>query len=650
MARPIVLSNGELQVGLNDFGLVHDFYFPYVGLENHSAGTRLRHKVGLWISGQMSWLDEDQGWFFSFAYPHRALIGHIIARNEQLGIILEFDDAVDAHVSAFMRNIHVINTRTEARDIKLFMHQAFVIGDSRSNTDTAQYLPDSDALLHYRGRRAFIISGTHNDGPFDQHSIGLFGIEGHEGTFRDAEDGQLSGSNVEHGRVDSVIRFSLTIPAQSSARVHYWIAAGKSTREALYVHKQIKESGIDARLHDTATWWEKWLEPAAALAAKLPKQHQETFLDSVMVIKSQIDKHGAVIASTDTSMLNYSRDTYAYAWPRDGAYVMWPLIRMGYKNEPYHFFDFCKRGMHAGGYLMHKYRTDGALGSSWHPYVQPDGSFTAPIQEDETALVLYVFAQFYQLHHDDTLLKDFYESMVVPMADFLTDHIEPLTGLPRPSYDLWEEVFLTTTYTVATVYGALIAASELASAAKDDDNAVKWRSLANDIQAAAHKHLFNEERQAFYKGLIVEHGEITKDDTIDTSSTFGAFLYGLFAADSKELVAAVQTTQKVFGATEPRKGLPRYENDNYRRIDPSQHGNWWFITSLWLAQFQLVNGESDNALQIIDWLQTLALPTGMFSEQIDPITSRQISPAPLTWSQAEYVSTLLDVLSNGVDA
>lgn len=66
--------------------------------------------------------------------------------------------------------------------------------------------------------------------------------------------------------------------------------------------------------------------------------------------------------------------------------------------------------------------------------------------------------------------------MVVPMADFLADYIEPVTGLPRPSYDLWEEVFLTTSYTVSTVYGALIAASELASAAKDDDNAVKWRS------------------------------------------------------------------------------------------------------------------------------------------------------------------------------
>lgn len=132
------------------------------------------------------------------------------------------------------------------------MHQAFAIGDSRSNTDTAQYLPDSDAILHYRGRRAFVISGYHGDDPFDQYSVGLFEIEGHEGSYRDADDGELSGNNVEHGRVDSILRFKLNVAARSSERVHYWIAAGMSTREALYIHKQMKHDGLAKRLHGTA--------------------------------------------------------------------------------------------------------------------------------------------------------------------------------------------------------------------------------------------------------------------------------------------------------------------------------------------------------------------------------------------------------------
>jgi len=643
MARPIVLSNGELHVGLNKFGMVHDFYFPYVGLENHSAGQYLRHRVGVWVEGTISWLDGDDNWSFTFGYPHSGLIGHIVATNEHLGILLEFDDTVDARISAFLRNIHVINLFDKPRDIRLFMHQAFVIADSRSNTDTGQYLPDSNAILHYRGRRAFIVSGLYNNLPFDQHSIGLFGIEGHEGTYRDADDGELSNSNVEHGRVDSTIRFRLEIDALSSVRVHYWIAAGTSRREALYVHKQVLDDGLPARLHATTDWWYKWMQPARLVAEKIVPEHRENFLRSVMIIKSQIDKRGAVIASTDTAMLNYSRDAYAYCWPRDGAFVLWPLIRMGYTDEAYRFFEFCKRGLHPNGHLMHKYRADGALGSSWHPYVHDD-VVAPPIQEDETALVLFVFAQYYQMHPDQSLIKDFYSSMVQPMADFLVDYVDPLTSLPKPSYDLWEQVFLTTTYTTSVVHAALLAASELADAAEDSDNAVKWRAAAGDILSAAHKHLYNEERKSFYKGLIVKNGEIIKDGTVDCSSVFGSFMFGLFPSTSNEVTSAVESVKELFGVNQGAIGLPRYENDDYRRSNQDITGNWWFITSLWLAQYYIECNNNEKAMEILDWVRDSSLSTGMMSEQMDPISQEIISPAPLTWTHAEYISTLLDTI------
>jgi len=649
MARPIVLGNGELHVGINKYGLVHDFYYPYVGLENHVAGKSLRHKVGVWVDGNVSWLDEDDGWSFTFSYPHHALIGHTVAKNERVGILLEFDDVVDSTISAFMRNIHVVNMFDSDRDIRLFMHQCFAIGDSRSNTDTAQYLPENEAILHYRGRRAFVISGwsdTISQG-FDQYTVGLFGIEGHEGSYRDADDGELSFGNVEHGRVDSVLRFRLSLKAHSSARVHYWITAGTSMREALYIHKQIKEDGLLKRLHSTADWWREWIAPAEGIAKKIAPEHQETFLKSMLIIKSQIDKRGAVIASTDTTMLNYARDAYAYCWPRDGAFVLWPLIRMGYKDEAHRFFEFCKRGLHTQGYLMHKYRADGALGSSWHPYVH-DGEYALPIQEDETAMVLFVFSQFYQMNEDPRLLHEFYTSMVVPMADFMTGYIDQTTGLPRPSYDLWEEVLLTTTYTTATVYAALLAAAELAEAAQDADNAVKWRSCAEDIATAAHKHLYNHERNAFYKGLIVKDGVIIKNATIDLSSFFGAFMFGLFPIGSDELTKTFETIQRTFLEGGDAIGLPRYEYDNYRRMNDNAPPNIWFITTLWLAQYHTEIGETEAANKILDWAKNNASSTAIMSEQIDPVSGQRMSVEPLTWSHAEYVASLLDTITESV--
>lgn len=645
MARPIVLSNGELHVGINKYGLVHDFYFPYVGLENHAAGRSLRHRVGVWVEGQISWLDDQGSWQFTFRYPSNALIGHITARNDALGIILEMDDVVDATVSAFMRNVHIINMTNRPRDVRLFMHQAFDIGDARSNTDTVQYLPDNEGILHYRGRRAFIVSGQANGKPFDQYTVGLFGIEGREGTYRDADDGELSFCNVEHGRVDSTIRFKLAIDAHSSARAHYWIAAGTSTHEALFIDKQIKKDGLVARLHATAEWWNTWLQPALHVADKLAPERRDMFIKSVMIIKSQIDKRGAVIASTDTAVLNYSRDAYAYCWPRDGAYVLWPLIRMGYVDEPHRFFEFCRRALHPDGFLMHKYRADGALGSSWHPYIHEKGYVAPPIQEDETALVLFVFAQYYQMHLDARVLNEFYHSMIVPMANFMVGYVDKTTGLPKPSYDLWEENFLTSTYTTSLVYASLHAAADLAEAAHDSDSAVKWRTAGDDIATAAHKYLYNADRKAFYKGLRINGDDIEYDSTIDVSSIFGVFMYGLFAVGSDELQSSVDTLVKLFEQDQGVVGLPRYENDNYYKAGGTNRSNIWLITSLWLAQYYLEMNENDKANTLIAWVESMALSTGIMPEQISAVDASFLSVAPLTWSHAEYVATLLDTIT-----
>lgn len=637
MARPIVLSNGRMHVGLNNYGLVHDFYFPYVGFENHSAGKDLRHRIGVWCDGQLSWLDDEQ-WQFSFNFAENSLIGLTTASHDELGIKLEFRDVVDKFEHAFIRQVKVYNSFNHQRDVRVFMHQAFVIGDSRSNTDTAQYLPDNKALLHYRGHRAFVIGGR----DFDQYTIGLFGIESREGTYKDAEDGELSSNNVEHGQVDSTIRFKLSIPAESSSDFEYWIAAGESRRMVLDMHKNLSDLGVDEYFNRTARWWEKWLAPAIEISYKLPEDLRTNFVNSAMIIKSQIDSRGAIIASTDSAMLNYSRDNYSYCWPRDAALVLWPLVRMGYDKEPRRYFKFCLDNMHPSGYMDHKYRADGALGSSWHAYIHGD-IIAPPIQIDETALTIFIFHQFYEAQSDSSLLADYYEPMIKPMTDFIANYIDRKTGLPKASYDLWEEKFLSTTFTTATVYGALQSAAELAEVVSDADSVVKWRTAAEDIRAASTKHLFNNDRGGFYKGLLThEDGNIDYDDTIDSSSLYGAFMFGLFDSESNYIDRAIKTHDEIFNYSAQNPGIPRYEDDYYYRVSQSVTGNWWFITSLWRAQYFIEQGDKERAFDIVRWVKGLSLESSVMSEQINPLDNSLLSVAPLTWSHAELVSTLLD--------
>lgn len=644
MARPIVLANGSMHIGINNRGEVHDLYFPYVGMENHTIGKGLQHRIGVWVDDTFSWLESDD-WAVSFTYPHTALIGHTVARNDNLGVTLEFDDTVDSDQNAFMRSIHVVNHRPDKRQIRLFMHQAFAIGDSRSNTDTVQYLPENDAIMHYRGRRIFIISGRANSQPFDQFAMGLFGIDGREGTWRDAEDGELNSCMVEHGRVDSTLRFKLDIEPHESTRVEYWIAAGTTMRDALTVHKSLASGGMSQQFESTAAWWHKWLEPVLVVSKNLDYATKQQFIQSAMILRSHVDKRGAVIASTDSTMLNYARDAYAYSWPRDGALVLWPLIRLGYQAEPRAFFDFCRRGLHPSGYLAHKYRADGSLGSSWHPYVHANGDVAAPIQEDETALVVFMFAQFYHQNESDELLDEYYQSFIKPMAEWMAGHIDATTNLPKPTYDLWEEHYMVTSFTTAITHSALLAAADLAETVKDSDSAVNWRSVADDIQHAAGKHLYSQDRQSIIKGLRpLEDGGYEQDQTLDMSGVFGSFMYGLFAPDSREITDSIATLRQRFSQAE-NIGLPRYENDSYHRESNELASNYWHITSLWHAQYCLEVGDVDTARTIIDWVRERSLPTGVLSEQIVPSDQRITSVAPLAWSHAEYLGTILDLLS-----
>ena len=343
-------------------------------------------------------------------------------------------------------------------------------------------------------------------------------------------------------------------------------------------------------------------------------------------------------------MLNYSRDAYAYCWPRDAAYALWPLIRLGYVSEPRRFFEFARRGLHQTGYLMHKYQADGALGSSWHPYIH--GSINAPpIQEDETALTLFMFAQFYHAQNDPTLLTEFYGNFVTPMADFLAGYIDETTGLPRPSYDLWEENFITSTYTTAVVHASLIAAADLAEAANDSDSAVRWRSVADDIQRCAHKKLFSTETGHFLKGLRpLDDGAYEPDTTIDMAAFYGSFMFGLFDLSSDEIMRSFETLKSTFSFTPDLPGLPRYQDDSYHRTERSGYGNWWFISSLWVAQYAAEANKKQLANSIISWVESQAGSANMLAEQLEPGSLKTLSVSPLVWSHAEFMATLLDTV------
>jgi GH15 family glucan-1,4-alpha-glucosidase len=643
MSRPVMLGNGGLTVGLNEYGLVNDFYYPYVGLDNLSSARNINHKIGIWVDGIFSWVD-DNSWTINVDFETDALVSNITMTNSDLKIDINFQDFVDFEYNCFARLINVKNGADKTRHIRLFMHQVFQISRA-GRGDTGLFVPDANYILDYKGRCSLLVYGQNaNAAPFDQFAIGNYGIEGKEGTFRDAEDGELSGSPVEHGGVDSVMRFAFDLERESNMQIDYWVVAADSQYSAEKIHNILLKEKAVVRLMKTRRYWRDWLALGANGMHVVDKNYLDMVKKSLMLIKVHIDKRGGIIASCDSSIYNYGRDYYSYVWPRDGALALWPLIRLGFYDEAKMFFEFCRDILTEDGYLMHKYQPDRAIGSTWHPLLHGKRKELA-IQEDETAIVIYMLGEYYLRSHDTDFVRNLYTTLIQPAANFLAQFIDEETGLPHASYDLWEERFLTSTYSTATTYQALLVAADFANDFEFPDDGVRWRDAANQIIEHSDQ-LYDKERGLYRKGLLLqENGSISYDNTLDVSSLYGAMMFGLDNSKHDYIGSTAQKINEILTDKSPSGGTTRYEHDHYFESQPSYMGNPWFITSLWMAQYYIRSKDLGKAKSIVEWTMQHSLPSGVLSEQINPTDGKPLSVAPLVWSHAELINTILDYAS-----
>lgn len=637
MGRPVVLSNGQLFVGLDESGLVHDFYYPYVGLENLTTARSSQHKIGIWVDGNFSWTN-DGSWSVNVDFEDAALISHITLHSDKLQISLTLEDYIDPEYNAFIRNISIQNNADTDREIRLFMHQVFQISPS-GRADTAMYVPEDHYVLDYKGRYCLLVAGQFSDSTdFDQYAVGNYAIEGKAGTFKDAEDGELSENPVEHGGVDSVIRFSKTIAAGAIEALDYWVIATSSQQDCQKIHANFKAANMPERLAAARKYWANWLGDSS----NVTDQNQRSLSHSLLIVKAHCDERGSVLASGDSSIFNYGRDYYCYCWPRDAAYALWPMLRLKHFDEARRFFDFARDTMHRDGYLMHKYQPDRAVGSTWHPLVHGRRSELA-IQEDETASVLFILNEYYEASQDKTTVEGLYHTLVVPCANFMAEYIDEKTGLPHASYDLWEEKFLTSSYTVSVVIAGLLAASKLATLVEQPHDASRWQKAAHAVRDNLDK-LYNSEGNYFVKGfLLQEDGSLEYDNKIDISNLYGPYMYaGLPLDDARLLGTAQRVEQKILNTSE-LGGVLRYEDDNYFNIGNNSPGNPWIVSTLWLAQYYAGNNRFDEAKNLLQWSLDREETSAALSEQYDPSNGKPLSVLPLVWSHAEMINTILDM-------
>ncbi|WP_053381428.1 glycoside hydrolase family 15 protein [Nitrospira moscoviensis] len=648
MPRDIPVGNGSLLVAFDCEYRIRDLFFPHVGLENHAVGHAFR--FGIWVDGQWSAMGPE--WLIERRYLPDTLVTDVKAMQERLRLELLCHDAVDFHEHVYLKKIIVKNPTDQPREVRLFFSHDFHLSGTEVG-DTAYFDPRTQAVIHYKGRRYFLLNCCNPTACGVQYyACGLKETQGLEGTWKDAEDGRLSGNAIAHGSVDSTVGIALQVPAHGQGVVHYWICAGTTYREVVTLDQVVREKTPENLLRRTENYWKLWVNKGLCPAwEKLSAKVFRLLKQSLLIVRTQIDNGGAIIAANDTDTFLFARDTYSYLWPRDGAFVAAALITAGYSEISRRFFNFCARIIEPEGYFLHKFSPDGSVGSSWHPWWR-DGHPELPIQEDETALVVWALWRHFEHFHDVEFIKPLYRSLIVRAAEFLAHYRNEDTKLPEPSYDLWEERRGVHTFTVSTVIAGLRAAANFAGAFGETDLATKYRLVADDMTEALRRHLFHHDLNRFARAAYpTPSGDYELDTTID-ASLVALWYFGVLAPNDPLVESTMEAVHERLWVKTGIGGVARYEGDAYHQVERSDRqqvpGNPWFICTLWWAQYLITRAQQTSdlqeALRLLEWVADHALPSGVLAEQVNPYTGEPLSVSPLTWSHAQFVIAALEWL------
>jgi len=629
---------------------IGEVYFPQVGRENQAGGRPWR--FGVWVDGTFAWTG-DPGFQRSMRYLAETLVTDVRLTHEKLNIELLCADVVDYHRDVYVKRVTVVNLSDKPRDVRLFLHQnPFLKGSEAQNT--AVFDPELRSVLCYRSNR-WLLAGGCRDGVHgvDHYAVGHKEVMGLEGVWRACETGRLGDQPVAHGSVDSAIELDVALGPREKKTVHFYLCFGESEAKVREHHARLMMLGPERILERTANFWRVWVTSHRHHFANLSPEIVSLYRRSLLTVRTLCDQSGAIIAGVDWDVASHIRENYSYCWMRDGALVAHALQRAGYEPPSNDFFAFCLRVLEREGrpYFMHKYNPDETVASSWLPRVGPKGESRLPIQEDETAAVIWAlwehYARFRQLTHS---LREQIYRMVFPCADWMCGFRRD--RLPLPSYDLWEERFGVHLHTVASVFGAIRAARDFAMVLGEKERLRRYTDVVDELRAALVERFWDEERGHFLRMLACdEEGRLSSQhpDCKKLDSAAASLVhFGVLPPEEPKLVATMEKIRERLWVKTEIGGVARYENDYYHQVE-HQHlervpGNPWFICTLWLADWDIAKAKTRKdlakAVKTLEWVAARALPSGLLAEQVHPYTGEPLSVSPLTWSHATLVATV----------
>lgn len=429
------------------------------------------------------------------------------------------------------------------------------------------------------------------------------------------------------------VRWTITEEGpHQTARAELDLDAGPVELELRYGTGSLRASQPAAaqRERQTELFWSSW-----AGGLLVPDEEGDRIRRSALVLKALCHgPSGAIAAAATTSLPEYPGGIrnwdYRYCWLRDAALSAAALVRLGSTSEALHYLGWVLAVVDriaAPERLQPLYAVAGeALGSEAEISELPGYRGSRPVRVGNLAahqLQLDVFGPIVELV---ALLAE----RDAPLSSQHWRLVEGLVGAvaarwQEPDHGIWEirrsprhHVHSKVMCWIAAERGVRIA--ELYGRERAD-----WRELAERIAADVLQHGWKEQPGAFtaaYDGCDLD------------AAALAIGLSGLLAPGDPRWRATVEAVERGL-----RQGPTVFR---YRADDglPGSEGGF-HLCSAWLVQALLTLGRHGDAGALFAAMAACAGPTGMLSEQYDPVAALSLGNTPQAYSHLAIIEAAL---------
>ena len=387
------------------------------------------------------------------------------------------------------------------------------------------------------------------------------------------------------------------------------------------------------RLQDALRYWRQAPMPQA-----LPSLRQ-SFERSVLTMRAlTVRTTGAVLAAPTTSLpeqIGGARNwDYRFVWVRDAAYAAEAFLLAGDVLAARRLIEFLLSAVQMTGkpFVSPFLRGDGSfsLGErelgwlSGHRQSLPvrvGNAASAQLQLDIEGDLLWALWRYVQDTGDWNLPRGYFWA-VDRMADWTAENWR------EPDASLWEfrDAPRQHTHSLALCWVALSAAARLGQAVGRPEKAAVWRDEARKVREHVQRSCYLPALQSYTQGV----GSREVD-----AALLCLPLYGFVAVDD----AAWRGTLRRIEQDLVQDGLVyRYLQDS---MGPVRHP--FTLGSTWLARVYLRSGRTDDALAVLEQLEQVATPLGLWGEHVDPSLGEQRGNFPQLFPHAGFVAAAAEL-------